>query len=121
MAEEKIFLDESGVKVTNARFVTMGKTHSMGGITSVSSYKIEPSKKYPLIVAALGVILLLFKLWVFGAILLVAGIAWFLSLKPEFSVILQSASGSEDALTDKNEEFIHRVVDALNEAIVHRG
>ncbi|PKP15352.1 MAG: QacE, partial [Bacteroidetes bacterium HGW-Bacteroidetes-22] len=45
MAEEKIFLEEGGIKVTNARFITHGKTHSMGGITSVSSYKIEPSKK----------------------------------------------------------------------------
>ncbi|HAQ66141.1 MAG TPA: QacE [Bacteroidales bacterium] len=120
MAEEKVFLDERGVKVTNARFVTYSKTHALSGITSVSTFTVSPSKKGPIIVAVLGLIALAIKWWL-GIILIAAGVGWFLSLKDEYQVVLSSSSGNEDALTDRDSAFIGRVVDALNEAIIHRG
>ena len=120
MTEEKVFFDENGVKVTNARFVTYAKTHAISGITSVSSFTIYPSKKGPIIVAVLGLIGLAVKWWI-GIILIGAAIAWFMSLKNEYQVVLSSASGNEDALTDKDEDFIKRVVDAVNESIIYRG
>ena len=36
MAEEKIYFEEGDVKVTNARFLTYGKMHSMANVTSVA-------------------------------------------------------------------------------------
>lgn len=120
MAEEKIFLDERGVKVTNARFVTYAKTHALSGITSVSTFTVSPSKKGPIVVAVIGLIAFAFS-WIVALVLIAAGVAWFLSLKDEYQVVLSSASGNEDALTDKDQAFISRVVDALNEAIIHRG
>jgi len=47
MAEEKIYFEEGDVKVTNARFLTYGKMHSMANVTSVAKYvvvrKIAPN------------------------------------------------------------------------------
>jgi hypothetical protein len=120
MAEEKIFLDEKGVKVTNARFVTFAKTHALAGITSVSSYVIPPKRKGPIVVAILGVILFFVK-WYLGIVFIALGVAWWISQKRIYQVVLSSASGSEDALSDPDSEFINRVVNALNEAIIHRG
>lgn len=121
MAEEKVFLDERGIKVTSARFVSPGKTHSMAGVTEVSTFIHTPDRKFPIILAVIGIILLIFKVWILGAILAAAGIAWFISQKDEYSVMLGSASGSSDAFRDKDQAFIERVVTALNDSIVHRG
>ncbi|NOU46184.1 MAG: hypothetical protein HOO86_03880 [Bacteroidales bacterium] len=121
MAEEKVFLDERGIKVTSARFISLGKTHSIAGVTEVSTFIHRPERKYPIIVAAIGIILLLFKVYVFGVVLIAAGVAWWIIQKNEYSVMLSSASGNSDAFRDKDEAFIDRVVAALNDAIVHRG
>lgn len=119
MAEEKVFLDERGVKVTNARFLTFGKTHSMAGVTAVSSFIIKPNRKQPLILAAIGIIVAIFH-WS-GFIVIGGAVAFWFLQKPKYTVSLSSASGNDDALTDPDKDFIFRVVDALNEAIVYRG
>jgi len=119
MAEEKVFLDEKGVKVTNARFITFGKTHSMAGVTAVSSYIIKPNRKRPLIVALVGVIIAIFH-WS-GFIFIAGAVAYWFLQKNNYTLTLSSASGSDDALTDPDKDFILRVVDAVNEAIVFRG
>ncbi len=120
MAEEKVFFEEGSVKVTNARFLTYGKTHSMNGITSVTKYMIKPNRKGPLIVAGIGLLAFIFK-WYVAVIILAAAVAWWFLQKTKYSVQLASASGHNDALTSTNEEYIDRVVNALNDAIVHRG
>lgn len=119
MAEEKVFFDERGVKVTNARFVTTGKTHSIAGVTAVSSYIISPNRKPPIILAVVGLIITIFH-WA-GLILVAGAAAWWFIQKKQYSVVLSSASGNQDALTDPDQDFIARVVEALNEAIIHRG
>jgi hypothetical protein len=119
MAEEKVFFDERSVKVTSARFITLGKTHSMSGVTAVSSYIIKPNRKPPVILAVIGIIIVIFH-WA-GAILIAGAVAWWFLQKNLYSVMLSSASGNQDALTDNDEDFIQRVVTALNDAIVHRG
>lgn len=119
MAEEKVFLDERGIKVTNARFVTLGKTHSMSGVTAVGSYINKPNRKPPVILAIVGIIVVCFH-W-FGALLIAGAAAWLFLQKNSYSVVLSSASGNQDALTDGDADFIQRTVAALNDAIVHRG
>lgn len=120
MAEEKIYFEEGNVKVTNARFLTYGKMHSMAGITSVAKYVISPSRKGPIILGVVG--LVAFAAHWLVAILLIAGaVAWFMSQKNVYQVTLSSASGSEEALSSNDEAFIDRVVNALNDAIADRG
>jgi len=120
MAEETVFFEEGDVKVTNARFLTYGKTHSMNGITSVSKFRFPPNRKGPIILAIVGLLAFIFK-WYIAVIILALAAVWWFTQKTYYSVQLSSASGDADALRSANEEYIDRVVTALNDAIVHRG
>ncbi|TLU87604.1 MAG: QacE [Chlorobium sp.] len=129
MAEEKSFFNEGGVSVTNARFMAQGQTYAMSGITSVKSFREDPSHKGPIILGIIGVLgtlgafssnsvgngIVMTLLFIGGAV------AWWMYQKPAFSVLLNSASGEAKALTSKDGQFISHVVNALNDAIVHRG
>jgi hypothetical protein len=44
-----------------------------------------------------------------------------MSQKTIYQVVLASSSGENDALSDKDQDFINKVVEALNDAIVFRG
>ena len=121
--EEKTFFNESGVSVSNARFIAQGQTYAMSGVTSVKSFRQEPSRKGPIIMAIIGLIALTGggTVTAVGLALIAGAVVLWILQKPEFSVLLSSASGEAKALTNKDGEFIGKVVAALNDAIVHRG
>lgn len=122
--EEHIFLDESGVTVTNSRFVVRGQTYAMGGITSVESSKRSPSMAAPGCLMMIGLIgLLSFSKagFIIGILVLGLGIAIVALQRPTYTVVLTAASGEVKALSSGNEGFISRVVKALNDAIIARG
>ena len=124
---EQVFLDEDEVKVTHARFMVPGQTYAMSGVTSVAFDQDNPSKKGPVIVIVIGLLLMLIGFaedattGIIGFFILVAGIVWFLLLKPTYYVTLHSASGESRALESKDGEWIEEVITALNDAIVARG
>jgi hypothetical protein len=120
---EQTFFSSGEVSVTNTRFMAKGQTYAMSGITSVKSYRQDPSVKGPALVGILGIIALLTGKSgiILGLILIAVAVGWWRSLKPEFSVLLSSASGEVKALASKDEGFIRSVINALNDAIVHRG
>jgi len=100
-----------------------GKTYAMSGVTSVKSWEKTPSRKGPIILIVIGVLLLAAgKSAIIGAVLFIGGgIAWWVSQKSEFSVMLTSASGEMQAYTSKDGAFVSKIVNAVNDAIVHRG
>ena len=120
MTEEKVFFEEGDVKVTSSRFLTYGKTQTLSGITSVSSFEQKPSRKYPIILGIVGLICFTFS-WLVAVILVALAVLWWISQKTDYIVRLESSSGTTDALTSKNQDFIFKVGDAMNEAIVYRG
>jgi Family of unknown function (DUF6232) len=95
----------------------------MSGITSVKSFRQAPSRKGPIVlgIASLVVMATGGNAVFIGLLGIAAAVAWWYFLKPEFSVLLSSASGEAKALSSKDGEFISKVVNALNDAIVHRG
>ena len=52
---------------------------------------------------------------------LVLAVVWWIFQKIEYQVRLSTASGEATALKSKDADWIIRVVNALNEAIIHRG
>ncbi|SMG12479.1 DUF6232 family protein [Paraburkholderia susongensis] len=121
--DERIFLEEGGVKVTSARFIVPAQTYAMSGITSVKS-KIEPAKRGgPIVVGVVGLCAMFAGLAgvVIGAILIALAVLWWRAQKGEYHVLLHSSSGEAKALSSKDESFIGRVVAALNDSIVARG
>ena len=121
--EEHTFLNERQVVVTSSRFIVPAQTFAISGITSVSSLKITPSRRWPIVLIVLGIFALAGgKDVIVGSLLLLAaGIAWLILQKPTYRLVLCSASTERPALEDKDEAFISRVINAVNEAIVYRG
>ena len=96
----------------------------MSGITSVKSFRQDPSRKVPIILGFLGLLVAASASGGgrFVGLLLIAGaVAVWVSQKPEYSVLLSSASGEVKPLASKDGGFISQVVAALNDSIVHRG
>jgi hypothetical protein len=121
--EEKTFFSGGDVSVTNARFMAKGQTYAMSGVTSVKSFQQNPSRKGPIILGILGLLIMAVggTGLLVGLVVIGAAVAWWFSQKPEFSVLLSSASGEVKALASQDGDFISKVVGALNDAIVHRG
>lgn len=130
---EKVYLDENNVLVTSKRAVLSGTTYALNNITSVKMSKKDPDHGCMLILTlagVLGVLIGIFVLqdgasgwaWVIlGAIMAVGGGTVITQSKPDHIVRLGSASGETNALSSKDQAFIMRVTEALNDAIIDRA
>jgi hypothetical protein len=134
MSDEKIFLNEGATYVSNTKIVLGATTYATANITSVSKSFTTPSTGCAIILMILGGLGVLISVSILlgkpsdgivpflgGAAILAIGILWFRSLKPDFHVVLSSASGEKRGLTSKDQAWIDRVVVAITDAITHRG
>lgn len=135
MPEERVFLNDSNVYVSNTKVVLYGTTYATANITSVAKRFTPASKGCAILLIAFGGLALLVALSAFdssnagasatvilltGAIL-AAGVLWLRSLKPTYHVFLASAAAERQGLSSKDESFVDRVTIAINDAITHRG
>ena len=93
--EEKSFFSQGNVSVSNARFIANGQTYALSGITAVESFQQNPSRKLPIVLGIVCVLMLAGGGTVlFIGLALIAGAVglWFMQ-KPEFQVRLSTASG----------------------------
>ena len=122
--EEKIFYQNGIVRVTNARFIVGNQTHAMNGVTSIAHVSSPPQRGGLILGLLLGLVLLFFGeggTRLFG-LLMAAGCSYALySQKTTHVVVLRSSSGEVKALSDTDEAHIGSVVNALNDALIHRG
>lgn len=123
--DEIEFYKGGNVSITNARFLVGSTTYAMNGVTSVKRGQTDPSKAAPVIAGLIGLAMVfvattfLFK--AIGVGLFLLAVVWFRSIKPEYIVVLNSASGESQALSSQDVKYINDVINALNEAIIHRG
>lgn len=122
--EEKTFLNERGVTVTNARYVfTVGKqpqTVALSGITSVTTQKVDVKWPIVILLAMLGMLAWSISIVIAFIFWATAG-AIYMFMKAKHTVVTTSASGASKGYTSKDDIFVNRVVDALNNAIISRG
>lgn len=134
MAEERVFLNDNGVYVSNTKVTIHGTTYATANITSVAKRFTPASKGCAVLLVVAGVIAVLGSFGAFNssfgdgvvaflvaAGILAAGVAWFRALKPTFHVILASAAAERQGLSSKDEVLVDRVTTAINDAITHRG
>jgi len=123
MAEEKTFFQYEDVTVTNARFMVASQTFAMNNITSVKASREDPKRLWPIVLIVVGVLLAVAGStnMAIGLVIGGAGAAWLLLQKTMYHVMLTTAGGETSALSSKEREYIEKVVQALNEAIVARG
>jgi len=141
MQQEKIIFQASDMLITNARIrLQGGKTFSTANVTSVQTtiheYP-EPSKAGPIWLIVIGIFFGLggfgsigsslgggFFLLLIAAALILGGVMWIKSIvreKPDYILMIGSASGETEGMRSKDQSLIARVSDAINDAIVARG
>jgi hypothetical protein len=120
MEDEREFFSDKGVRVTQTRFVVNDQTYAMTGITSIRREIVKPSRLWPIVVIVLGMGLALMA-DVFGLFIAGAGAFFLWKRKPDYTVMLQTASGESQALRSQDGPWINGIVSAVNEAIVARG
>lgn len=138
--EERIFFNEGGVSVSNARFVVNGQTYAMNAVTSVKQAINQPAHMGPLFLGLLGLIVFALgfpqqagstaiaspsfnqiSAMVFGAAIVAFSVFWGLQEKPDYIVVLSTSSGESQALKSTDRLYVQSVIGALNQSIVHRG
>ena len=135
MAEERSFLNDGYVYVSNTRILLNGTTYATANVTSVRKHVVPPNRGCAIVlvlvsaVGALGALSLALSrdgdaFWgpfILCAVLLVVGILWILAAKPTYHLMLATAGGERSGLWSKDETFIDRIAAAVTDAIVHRG
>jgi uncharacterized membrane protein len=135
VAEERSFLNDRGVYVSNTRVVIQGTTYATANITSVRKHMVPAKNGCALVMVIFGALGALGGLapalagsgderWlplVLSAILLTLGIVWLRSVRPTYHVMLATAGGERQGLTSQDEGVVDRVTAAIADAIVHRG
>jgi len=131
MAEEKeivFYSDDKGVRVTSARAIIGSTTYAMANVTSVSLGKIPPKRGGAIWLIVLGIATvvtgLIAQAWaidLLGLALFSLGVWLAIIAKPKYTVQIGSASGSVQAVTNKDQKYIQSIVNAMNEAFIKRG
>lgn len=119
---ETTFYKDINVIVTQSRYVTQSKTYAMRNISSVHVFEIIKSRRFPLILIVIG-ILLLFSgdTRIVGTIFAVIGAVILFLTKNEYAVRISTNSGEANSIISKDKIYIQKILNALNQAIIHRG
>lgn len=119
---ETTFYQDSFVKVTQSRYITQSKTYAMRNISSVHVFEIEKSRVTPILMMLIGIPFLFAGnvFWI-GLILIGLGILIVFNIKNEYTVRISTNAGEADSTISKDKEYIQKIVNALNDAMIHRG
>ncbi len=119
--EEKTFFEYEDVKVTNARFMSGAQTYAMSNVTSVKALTEKPKRFWWILLMVLGLMVAVGGSFGGAAVMmLVAAVALWLQ-KTTYHVMLTTSGGETSALKTYQLDYVTKVVQALNDAIVHRG
>lgn len=132
MAErnEKTFLQEGPVKVTDHKAIIGTISYPMAGITSANVTRQARSRKSLWFVVA-GIPFLLWSLldqtsqfmefFNIGLFLIVLGTILLIAARPTYAVRIGSSRGDQSILRSTDRSFIQRIVDAMNHARARSG
>lgn len=91
----------------------------MRNISSVSKSKLKKSKA--LLFLIIGVLIAVLGNVLFGGLVIVLGIVLHTMIKDKYAVKIQTNSGTAEVLISTNEDYIEKVISAINESVIQRG
>jgi len=123
MENEKIFFKDTNVLITQSRVVIFNKTYSLRNISSVNMLVKHKTvtKFFSLSLLIIGLMGIFNEVYGLGIISIGISAILFFFMKDEFIVRISSNSGENNALVSKNKDYIQKVVNAINEAIIYGG
>ena len=117
---EQTFFEYEDVKVTNARFISGSQTYAMSNVTSVKAFEQKPKRFWGILFLVIGVAVAI-SAPVVGLLIAASATVFLFMQKTMYHVMLSTSGGETSALKTNQQEYLQKVVAALNEAIVHRG
>lgn len=125
---ETTILEEGEVRITNARAILGTKTYAISDILSVTITR-DSSMVGCLILTLISGAFLLGLLSLGGGsgyrvaafIFLGAAIVVGILAQPSYIVQIRSVSGNTDVLRSMDQDFVQRVVEAINDALLYRS
>ena len=129
MEEEQVYFSDDKVTITKTHATIDGKTYTVSDVGSVRMAKRPPARNLPITLIAIGFVSGLAAFsgesgFLYGSIavtFLVLGVLLFVSQHDRYAVQITLASGKVDALLSRDQEYVRRIVDALNQAITGRS
>ncbi len=119
---DKVFLNESGVTVTEERLLVPGRSFKIIDIDSVDVTGTRPSRLVSILVGLIG-----FAIWVpqsdtwwvgyAGLGIVAMAWIWVRRLKTRYSIVLSTGDGGTTALESQDKPLVERVVEALKDAM----
>jgi len=129
--QEVVYYEDQSVTVTSSRAIFGSKTYAMSNVTSVSLWQEPANRSIGCFVFVLGSIVSLFFGilggsnnpfgWIMFVLTIVVSVAAANSQKPRFFVRVGSASAEANALWAHDRDYIQKIVNAVNTAIIERG
>lgn len=119
---DKVFLDESGITVTEEQLLVPGRSFKIIDIDSVGVTGKRPSRLAQILVGLVGLAIWVPQSdtwWVGYAGLGIVALAWIWvrRLKTRYSIVLSTGDDGTTALESQDELLIERIVKALNDAM----
>lgn len=117
--QERVFFQDSNVTITQSRYIANGTTYAMRNISSVDVFKVPLKYTAETILIILGVGLL--PLFGLGLIFIIWAIIMSNKKKPNYAVRITTNAGETNSFISPEKEYIQKIVNAINEAIIQRG
>jgi hypothetical protein len=118
--QERTFFEYEDVKVTNARFISGGQTFAMNNVTSVKPFVQKPSRLGGIIALLVGLAVMTANLTT-GFVIAAIAAFYLFQQKTVFHIVLATSAGESKALRTHQRDYLDKVINALNDAIVYRG
>lgn len=117
---DKVFLDESGITVTEEQLLVSGLSFKISDIDGVGIRGKRPSRLAPILVGLIGLAVWLStsQLYTYlGLAIVAAAWIWIRRLKTQYRIVLDIDDNETTAFESIDEPLIQRVVQALNDAM----
>ncbi len=128
MSDEKVFFKQSGITITNARFIVDSQTFAIRNITSVKAERVKQDNAGLGWMVGIGMLLVLIGLGgsgagfiIFGVLLAGLGFVLIWKQKDLYAVSLATSAGEVKAYKCEDKQLISGIVAGLNDAITHNG
>lgn len=125
---EQTFLNDGNVKVTRDRVTIGGTVYPVNGLTAIRTATEQPKRGASIVLGILGALVLLPGLsngsgtaLLIGAVLIGLAVLLWMRAKTTYHLLFGTAGGEKQALSSDNSEFIARVSNAINDALIARG
>ncbi|MCC5931050.1 MAG: hypothetical protein JJU28_17520 [Cyclobacteriaceae bacterium] len=129
---DKVYFQDDQVLISLTRFKAFNNTYAMKDITSVSLELDVPAPIIPFIIFIFAIFQAIFDFgfiedWLTGyryldsCIIFIVGFFFLNFYKTKYFVSILNNSGQVKTITSENKEYIDKIVNSLNQAIIDRG